>query len=208
MKTKETLLQDSYRADSYKLLSECYHLPDAQLLQRLKAVDESIGKACLELIQYTPNFNEIESLSVDFSRLFIGPFKLLAPPYGSVYLDNSGKLMGDSTVDVKDIYRQDGLNVSIKDMPDHITIELEFMYFLIFKGIETVNISDFEKHSYFLQRQRFFLDTHLARWITDFTKNIAQNAQTEFYRNLGRITEQFVKDDLKYLRDISSVSGC
>ena len=86
------------RALLYKILSECFYPPEA------------------------------ESLKSDFSRLFIGPFKLLAPPYGSIYLDGNSCLMGASTMEVRQLYRNEGLNPVIKEAPDHIAIELEFMY--------------------------------------------------------------------------------
>ena len=33
------------------------------------------------------NDQNFEALKVDFARLFVGPYKLLAAPYGSVYLE-------------------------------------------------------------------------------------------------------------------------
>ncbi len=51
----------------------------------------------------------MEPLKVEFSKLFVGPYKLFAAPYGSVYLDDERKVMGDSTLDVKNRYREAGL---------------------------------------------------------------------------------------------------
>ena len=36
----------------------------------------------------------VETLMLDYSRLFLGPFSILAKPYGSVYLDGEKIVMG------------------------------------------------------------------------------------------------------------------
>ncbi|MBW1770891.1 MAG: molecular chaperone TorD family protein [Deltaproteobacteria bacterium] len=85
--------------------------------------------------------NEIDDLCVDFARLFVGPYALLAPPYGSVYLDGERKVMGDSTMDVCMRYAEVGLQLAdhFKEVPDHIAAELEFIYFLILKEAEAIS---------------------------------------------------------------------
>ena len=68
------------------------------------------------------NDRDLEALTIDFARLFVGPYKLLAAPYGSVYLDSGRTTMGDSTLDVKSRYCEAGLNAAtnFKEAPDHI----------------------------------------------------------------------------------------
>ncbi|MHC4280926.1 MAG: TorD/DmsD family molecular chaperone [Planctomycetota bacterium] len=116
------------RADSYKLLSECYYLPDNALMQKIADIAKT-DKIFAELVDCIPPAVELESLIIDFTSLFVGPFKLLAPPYGSVYLEHN-KFMGDSTIDVGKFYEDEDLDIVIKDAPDHIAMELEFMYYL------------------------------------------------------------------------------
>ena len=66
---------------------------------------------------------DLEAFKVEFSRLFVGPYEMLAAPYGSVYLEDGRRMMGDSTLDVKNRYREAGLNTAktFKDAPDHIS---------------------------------------------------------------------------------------
>ncbi|HDH01197.1 MAG TPA: molecular chaperone TorD, partial [Nitrospirae bacterium] len=91
------------------------------------------------------NYTE-EDLCVEYAKLFVGPFELLAPPYGSVYLDDGGRVMGDSTMRVIEAYQKEGLsgNDDFKDLPDHIAVEMEFMSYLIYKERETLERSDFD----------------------------------------------------------------
>lgn len=60
---------------------------------------------------------ELESLKVDYTRLFVGMFKLPAPPHGSVYLEDN-RIMAESIIDIRNWYEKEALNVVINDPPD------------------------------------------------------------------------------------------
>jgi TorA maturation chaperone TorD len=145
-----------------------------------------------------------EDLEVDYARLFVGPFNLLAPPYGSVYLEGERQLMGVSTADVQKRYQAAGLDVAtgFKDAPDHIAAELEFMHFLIFKAMEAANQGDVNGIVTCLLNQQSFLEQHLGAWIQEFAGNVVDNAKTAFYRNLARATEAFIKDDYHIISSV------
>jgi TorA maturation chaperone TorD len=205
MEKEEFIYQEEYKRDSYKLLSECYYLPDERLLTMLDGLDKSRWSLRSEIAQNIPATNAIETLKIDYSRLFGGPYRLLAPPYGSVYLENTRMVMGDSTMDVKRKYEEEGLNVSLKEAPDHIAIELEFMYYLIFKEVEAILNSDSVNTTDYLKKRKDFLETHLGIWISEFAYNVEANAQTTFYKNLARITKSFIRKELENL-SINSIS--
>ncbi len=200
---KELLPHEEYRRDSYKLLSECYYLPDEKLIKILNGLEKSRGELYLEIARNTPGISELESLKIDYSKLFVGPYGLLAPPYGSVYLEDTSRVMGNSTMDVRNNYKEEGLDIGLKEAPDHIAIELEFMYFFIFKEIEAIRNSDSVSAPSYLKKQKVFLETHLGIWVSEFADNVEANAQTEFYKNLARLTKSFVTKDLKSLSDNS-----
>jgi TorA maturation chaperone TorD len=182
------------RADSYKLLSECYYLPDKTLIQKICDIVKT-DQFFAELVDCIPPAVELKSLIIDFTSLFVGPFKLLAPPYGSVYLEHN-KFMGDSTIDVRKFYEDEDLDIVIKDAPDHITMELEFMYYLSAKQNQATNEENLQNIQLYQQKQKTFLFSHLARWVPKFTENIQKYAQTEFYKKLAQLTEIFVQKDL------------
>ncbi|MHC4148943.1 MAG: TorD/DmsD family molecular chaperone [Planctomycetota bacterium] len=191
---QETLADVYQRGNSYKFLSECYYLPDENLLEK---VGDAAGSNSffVELACLVPGVTELDSLRVDFTRLFVGPFKLLAPPYGSVYLEDN-RILGDSTVDVRSFYEGEGLEVVIKDAPDHIAMELEFMHYLVTKQIEATGKANLQILESFLQKQQSFLQTHLTRWLPRFVQKVQENAQTEFYRKLTQLTGMFVQKDM------------
>lgn len=202
---KRTLAQLHQRADSYKFLSECYYLPDETLIQKVIGV-AGTDQFFAELCSCVSSDLVLESLKIDFTRLFVGPFKVLAPPYGSIYLED-GKIMGESTIDVRDWYEKEGLDVVINDAPDHITMELEFMYFLVTKQTQATNAGNLQDIQLYQQKQASFLYSHLSRWIPQFVKNVQENAQATFYKKLTSLTEMFVQKDLDActLFDVQSV---
>ncbi len=196
---EETLANISQRADSYKFLSECYYPPDDELVQKVihTAKDRAFfsGLACC-----VPPAVELKSLSVDFAELFVGPYKLLAPPYGSVYFEEN-RIMGDSTIDVSNCYESEGLDIVIKDAPDHIAVELEFMYFLVARQIEATRDANLQAVQSCQLKQSSFLQAHLGGWLPEFVEKVQKNARTEFYSRLAGLTEAFVQNDMKTLAE-------
>jgi len=199
MDMEELLSKGEYRRNCYRVLADCYYLPDEGLIRTLNGLEKSSGNLQFALAESAPTPNAIEELTIDYSRLFIGPFKLLAPPYGSIYLENTARVMGDSTQDVKKRYAEEGLQVDLKEAPDHIAIELEFMYYLISKEVAAVLNGDTINATGYLRKQRDFLAAHLGIWLPDFAGNVSSNAETAFYRKLAGLTDSFVKEDLESL---------
>jgi TorA maturation chaperone TorD len=141
-------------------------------------------------------------MAIDHARLFVGPFALLAPPYGSVYLEGERRCMGDSTLDVGSRYREVGLGTApgFNDAPDHIAAELEFMHFLVIREFEAQADGDLERAQYFRQKQGSFLERHLAAWVPNFSRSVEEQAQTEFYQSLAAATRIFIESDFDRCR--------
>jgi TorA maturation chaperone TorD len=194
----QTLLSEALRAQIYKVLAECYYPPDEELMSLLAEVSESPSALICQLAKIAGEVTELEQLRVDHAKLFVGPYKLLATPYGSVYLEN-GKLMGDSTMQVKNLYSEEGLEFAIKETPDHVAVELEFMYFLINKTIEANDKAGLREEGCCPQKQRSFLAGHLGQWAPTFADKVKDAAQTQFYRTLGTVTRRFIEEDLTQL---------
>lgn len=196
------------RALAYKLFAECYYPPDENLLSQAERLGRAAGLVCpmaAEAIDLMAAglaaVNGIEELAVDHARLFVGPFSLLAPPYGSIYLDGERRLMGDSTLDAAECYREVGLELAsgFSGTPDHVAAELEFMHFLSIKELDAHAGGDTIRAGNFRRKQSAFLVRHLAAWAPDFTRSVEEQAQTLFYKGLAAATRVFVESDCKRL---------
>lgn len=189
------------RSAAYQLLSALYYPPDESVGDALHSLAELWGEYQPDLLPVVARLQEAadpHELLHAYTPLFLGPFQLLAPPYGSVYLDGKREIMGASTQDVARLYRQAGLNLSdsIKEAPDHITIELEFMYYLIYRQTEALAGNDLAAATVWLDQQADFLHHHLGRWIGKFTEEVRRHTTSgSFYRNLAEVTLSFVERD-------------
>ena len=216
MEINDLLRREKARRDTYKSLAECYYLPDGDLIIKLKGLERQLGVLGSGALSYAALMRselqgpkELKKLAIDFARLFVGPYSLPAPPYGSVYLEGERKIMGDSTLEVQERYRRAGVELSdnFRDVPDHIAAELEFMYFLIFKEIQALENSDVDTAIDYLEKQRAFLREHLGAWVFDFADSIEENAETDFYKNLARATKAFIEQNFDELSDLSETEG-
>lgn len=205
MKTQEFIEHEQWRFDIYHLLANAFYVPDEGLMDSLVTLEKCMEEICGKSLEYNyipigiGKKDSMELMKVDYAKLFVGPFSLLAPPYGSVYLEGERMVMGNSTADVQKWYRATGLDVDtqFKDAPDHVAAELEFMHFLIFKEMEATDQGGADDVIQYLKTQRSFLEYHLGAWISDFADKVVNNAQTTFYRNIARATEAFVMHDLQ-----------
>jgi len=205
MKANETCITEIARAATYKLLAECYYPPVEatrehvrQLSRNLKKIGSPAAEAADRIRAAWQTHENFEELAIDHARLFVGPFALLAPPYGSVYLEGERRLMGASTLAAGECYHEVGLEVAagFNGTPDHIAVELEFMHFLVVKELDALTGGHLDRAQNLRQKQRAFLERHLAAWVPDFSRSVEEQAQTQFYQSLAATTRIFIESDL------------
>lgn len=191
------------RADLCRFLSACYYQPGPEFEEE-NVFDSMLGAATRidrDLAVQARRLGEhfaaeaLETLLVDYTRLFLGPTHIVAKPYGSVWLDGQHSLMGDSTMAVLELYQEAGFEIdqSFRELPDHVAAELEFLYLLIYRENEARQTGATETLEAIRSLKKRFLDEHLGRWIGPFTAAVGNGACSAFYRELAGLTERFVK---------------
>lgn len=192
------------RSNIYRLLSGCFYEPDRGLFLEENLcgnLEKLLGKVCPEasstadkMAQALENSSQVD-LAVEHAALFIGPFELPAPPYGSVYLEKSNRLMGDTTMEVKNIYAEAGLKLDVQEPPDHISFELEFIHYLFIQEKEALDKGDSEKAQNLATRRDNFLKVYLASWVPRFCEKIRTSTKHIFYQNLADCLETFIEQE-------------
>ena len=122
-----------------------------------------------------------EALYWEYRRLFVGPQKKAAPPWGSVYLDKDQVMFGSSTMCLHDWMRRNGIGVrrTESDEPeDHIATLLLMMAYL------ARNKSDVLCE---------FLQLHLLPWADHFLTGMREASTHPFYRGLAELTRLSLK---------------
>ncbi len=213
MQTKEVLIQqERARSAAYARLADAFRQPGPDLPKALDELEAALGRMGSDAFETAANlkahcFDHSEpcSLEVDYAGLFVGPFIVAAPPYGSVYLEDKRQLMGDSTIDVRRHYLSLGLDLSpdFKEAPDHICAELEFMHVLVIQGLEAIDAGDSDPLVETVSHQRVFLENHLAAWIPAFTAKIIEHARTDYYRLLAAVTRRFIAEETAVVTGLS-----
>lgn len=186
--------------DCFKLLAACFYEPDRHLFIEEK-IGEKLGlllddlspegaraargmKNCLEELDQ-------EHLSIDHAALFVGPFELAAPPYGSVYIEKNRRVMGESTMEAARYYQEAGLGVDVKEPPDHIAIELEFLYYLCSKEAGFAKDGLHEEANRLRDMQTRFYHDAMKPWVRSFCDAIRSGTENQFYVSLARCLDCF-----------------
>ncbi|ALC91310.1 hypothetical protein AM500_17030 [Bacillus sp. FJAT-18017] len=153
---------------------------------------------------------DYEDLHWDYTRLFIGPFEVPAPPWESVYSRTDRLLFQRTTMDVRKLYKKYGYQATDFNMEadDHIGLELDFMFHLNSLAIEsgaTVVETSVPEIVYLLKEQKDFIDNHLGKFSKAFVKNVTDNAGTAFYKGLAMVLEGFIEMDSRVLAELQNI---
>ncbi len=191
------------RADLCRFISACYYEPTEDFTEE-RVFDSMLAAAAAvhpDLAAHAREVGEafavqdLQELLVDYTRLFLGPMQALATPYGSAWSGRELAQAEDPTATVREIYAQGGFDIGedFADLPDHVAVELEFLYLLLFTQHEATRGGNADELAATQMLQRKFLDEHLGAWVGAFTAAIKANAGTAFYRELADLTERFVR---------------
>ncbi len=144
-------------------------------------------KAALEGIN-AESEEEVESLIWEYTRLFIGPYKLPCPPWESVYASPKRLMMQESADEVRRIYDELGLTVDDPGvMPDHIGAELNFLA-LLFHGMH----EEGENEAHYINLAERLVNEHLLQWVPQFARDMEDASDMLFYKTLARTTRKLL----------------
>lgn len=145
-----------------------------------------------------------EELAVEYAELFIGPGKHIAP-YESIYVADSdgrvGYYWGESTVDIKNWVEHYELKISdqFESIPDHISIELEFMQKVIGQERLEWERDDIQKADMCIEIERTFFNNHINKWVVGFCEQVIEAAHLDFYREIASLTKDFMIQEKELL---------
>jgi TorA maturation chaperone TorD len=191
------------RADLSRLLAACFYEPAAEFAEEkvfdamVAAADgiaPDLGAAARRLAQAFAA-DDLQTLLVDYTRLFLAPEGPLAQPYGSVWLTGAQPLMQESTLAIIALYDEGGFELAedFRDLPDHVAAELEFLYALIFREAQALQQEDGGSADAARALRRRLLAEHLGRSTPPFAVAMRAGAQTAFYRELATLTALFIE---------------
>lgn len=136
----------------------------------------------------------------EYIRLFdVGVPRPPCPLYGGLHLGSRRSVMEEVTR----FYNHFGLSLGgeSRELPDHITTELEFMHFLTFQDVTALQKG--QDRGAYLRAQRDFLQRHLARWVPKVRVQAEQHGAAPFFLGLVGLAEAFLLADLNYVASLA-----
>jgi len=199
------------RGHIYGLLAAVFREePDKEFIRELKSpqfseVFSGLGADLGDEFHESVADNLCDELSMEFTRLFLGP-GLHISAHESIFVDvdgESGELWGAKTVEVKKFIETTGLRYDeqFTGLPDHISVELEFMRKLAEWEADLWIQGEIEHAQHCLTLQKMFADRHLMRWVPNFCARVIDEAKHPFYREMAKVTSDFLEFDNKSINE-------
>jgi TorA maturation chaperone TorD len=194
----------NFRSTIYEFLAAIYRQEvSSDLLQQIKdprflGVLTKLGIELNNGLFKKPEKELLEALAVEYAYLFLGPGKHISP-HESVHHKiegaQSGQLWGESTAEVKKIIEASGLEYKTEytGLPDHISVELEFMQQVTLCEEQAWQDDDKETALLCQENEKKFVGEHLFRWVPNFCAKVIAAADLPFYREMARLTRSFIE---------------
>lgn len=148
------------------IMNEVEAIRDFFLADNARELERSYAQLTESLQEMEPVHEDWQEVEFAFNRLFVGPAALQAPPFASVYLDPQGLVMGQATLDVREMYATLGLESPWKNrLPDdHISLELDAVLAMnhIAKQVDHEEIQIL--HARFME--------HMKKWVPLFADRV------------------------------------
>lgn len=198
----------------YLILAEFFKIPTKGFYEEVAngAIDARLRDlfAAVEYhypgISLASGFTGFEDMRQNYINCFIGSAKPFAPPIESIYkvwttdpsaemamAKEKGYLYGDSALHIRHLFEHFLLEIpeEYSKMPDHLTLLLEFLGFLIQNGSDD-------------EARQLIID-HFD-WLDDFKKELAKVENSSFYIDVTDLIIQATNRELNRLKGNSFLS--
>ena len=174
---------------------DAFHLFDIDRYGKYRRVLETAEASLVRLKD--GEARKVSLVKDEYTRLFIGPGKLDAPPWESVYATKERLLFQKTTLDVRSAYRAQGFEAqaypSVAD--DHIAIELDFMASLGKRAQIAYADGKMALMSQAMKASAAFIDNHLGQWIDVYANALEEVSNASLYPELVNLMKAFVPLD-------------
>jgi DMSO reductase family type II enzyme chaperone len=185
------------RSRTYRLFGEVLAYPDESLREAIRsgevagALEEALTAIDRELLsdldrEALRDAGASDELAVEYTRLFdVGVSGPPCPLYGGLYGGARMKTMEEAVR----FYNHFGLTLSEapRELPDHLTTELEFLHYLAFREAQALQGGD--DPGPFQRAERDFLERHPGRWVPKLRERLEKQTPMRFFRELVRALE-------------------
>ncbi len=163
------------------------------LFPNYKKWEKRLEASCGELISTQYN--------VDFTNLFL----MHLVPYESFYTREDQMIESGGDNPIIALYNALDFRVELDKArvvsPDHIGVELEFMYMLCTALEKAIDADDKEGIQELLKIQKGFMQDHLLVWAPLFLIAMKKEARTPLYHDGAELALEFLLSDFEYINE-------
>ncbi len=189
------------RSRAWRLFGAALDYPEGEALADIQsgALAQALASALSEIdpalaagldLDALRGAGDSDALAVEYTRLFdVGASGPPCPSYGGVWGSARMKTMEEAVR----FYNYFGLSLADdpKELPDHLTTELEFLHFLSFRAAE-VRAAGGDAGPY-LRAERDFIQRQLLTWIPKLAAKLAEQKAAGFFVAYARGLEALLR---------------
>jgi TorA maturation chaperone TorD len=189
--TKENAIR---RAQIYGFLADLFLYPRENWTEDITAVNQITNIL-------NPAMKRLEPIQVSLSSLQSAHRRTFGTAGSLCYETEYGLpheyRQSQEMADIAGFYRAFGFNLggAVRERPDHIAVELEFMHVMALKEAYALDSGITEHVEICIEAQGKFLQDHLGRWVDLFAQSVAHNAPGSLYEPLAKFAAGFVISD-------------
>lgn len=175
--------------------------PDA-----IYAASEILGLRMPEELTKQISFSATDVIGArrEYTTLFLGPAVLPVPMWESTYMTHENVIFTKETLAVRTFYRECGLLPTLypRVADDHIAFEVGFLALLAKQALDAHTEGDVSGLKQALNKSGQFINEHLGCWVSDWTKGMAEKADSVLYTEAGLLASELIDRDRRILQEL------
>ena len=146
----------------------------------------------------------LDRVREEYTRLFIGPDKLIAAPWESVYTTKERALFQESTLAVRGWYQNYGYELAqAPNYPDdHISPMLHFLALTTERAAACVRDDVLCGYRNMLEGQKLFEQNHILNWVHQYAEDMDKSRTKLLYPQLVRVMADFMAYDQQLVKEL------
>ena len=165
---------------------------------------DSEAAAKLKGVLATCSNMDVEAAKMEYTRLFLGPDKLIAPPWDSCYTAKERALFQESTLHVRSWYQQYSyIPAGYPSHPDdHISLMMHFLALTTERAASCLQGGLLCGYKSLLEGQKLFEQNHILNWMDAYCADMDKSETKLLYPQLVGAMADFIRYDQQMISEL------
>jgi len=166
--------------------------------------EDSDAAAKLKAVLLACRDVELDAAKDEYTRLFLGPDKLIAPPWESCYTAKERALFQESTLAVRSWYQQYSyVPAGYPSHPDdHISLMMHFLALTTERAKACLDSDLICGYASLLEGQKLFEKNHILNWMEGYCSDMDKSETKVLYPQLVRAMADFISYDQQVIEEL------